>query len=103
MNLKFNKYLFSLILTSLILISIPSTTLATEVFSINKYFGVTQQKTTINYEKSQPSSIDNPVVDPNFNVMRSNDTESSTATYIVIGLLIAATIIPLATWWYFSK
>ena len=28
--------------------------------------------------------------------MRSNDTESSTATYIVIGLLIAATIIPLA-------
>ena len=24
-------------------------------------------------------------------------------TYIVIGLLIAATIIPLATWWYFSK
>ena len=33
----------------------------------------------------------------------SKDTESSTATYIVIGLLIAATIIPLATWWYFSK
>ena len=46
---------------------------------------------------------DSPVVDPNFNTMRSNDTESSTATYIVIGLLIAATIIPLATWWYFSK
>ena len=33
--------------------------------------------------------------------MRAKDTESSTATYIVIGLLIAATIIPLATWWYF--
>ena len=33
----------------------------------------------------------------------SKDTESSTATYIVIGLLVAATIIPLATWWYFSK
>ena len=73
------------------------------ISKINKIFIVTQQKTTINYEKSQPSSIDNPVVDPNFNVMRSNDTESSTATYIVIGLLIAATIIPLATWWYFSK
>ena len=64
---------------------------------------LTQEKTVINYEKSQPSSIDNPVVDPNFNTMRSKDTESSTATYIVIGLLIAATIIPLATWWYFSK
>ena len=64
---------------------------------------VSQQKTVINYEKSQPSSIDNPVVDPNFNAMRAEDAESSTATYIVIGLLVIATIIPLATWWYFSK
>ena len=103
MNLKINKYLFSFIIIGLIFIFIPSTTFAEGIGSINNVFGVAQQKTTINYEKSQPSSIDNPVVDPNFNVMRSNDTESSTATYIVIGLLIAATIIPLATWWYFSK
>ena len=103
MNLKINKYLFSFIVSSLILILIPSTTYAEGIKSINKFIGVTQQKTIINYEKSQPSSIDNPVVDPNFNVMRSKDTESSTATYIVIGLLIAATVIPLATWWYFSK
>ena len=103
MNLNINKYILSLIFTGLIFIFIPSTTYANEIPNINKYFGITQQKTIINYEKSQPSSIDNPVVDPNFNVMRSNDTESSTATYIVIGLLIAATIIPLATWWYFSK
>ena len=97
-----NKYILSLIFTGLIFILIPSATYANEISSINKYFGITQQK-IINYEKSQPSSIDNPVVDPNFNTMRSKDTESSTATYIVIGLLIAATIIPLATWWYFSK
>ena len=103
MNLNINKYLFSFIITGLIFTLIPSTTYAKEIFSINKFFVVTQQKTIINYEKSQPSSIDNPVVDPNFNVMRSTDTESSTATYIVIGLLVAATIIPLATWWYFSK
>ncbi len=103
MNLKINKYVFSLIFTGLIFILIPSTTYANEINSINNFFGMTQQKTVINYEKSQPSSIDNPVVDPNFNTMRSKDTESSTATYIVIGLLIAATIIPLATWWYFSK
>ena len=103
MNLKINKYILSFIFTGLIFIIIPSTTYASEIISINKYFGITQQKTFINYEKSQPSSIDNPVVDPNFNTMRSKDTESSTATYIVIGLLIAATIIPLATWWYFSK
>ena len=103
MNFNINKYILSFILTGFIFILLPSNTYANEISSINKYFGITQQKTIINYEKSQPSSIDNPVVDPNFNIMRSNDTESSTATYIVIGLLIAATIIPLATWWYFSK
>ena len=103
MKLNINKFIPSLILTGLIFILIPSTTFAKEISTTNKLFGITQQKTIINYEKSQPSSIDNPVVDPNFNTMRSKDTESSTATYIVIGLLIAATIIPLATWWYFSK
>ena len=103
MNLKINNYILSIIFTGLIFILFPSTVYANEIISINKYFGVASQKTVINYEKSQPSSIDNPVVDPNFNTMRSKDTESSTATYIVIGLLIAATIIPLATWWYFSK
>jgi len=103
MNLNFNKYLFSFIVTGLIFILIPATTYAEGISNINRLFVVTQQKTIINYEKSQPSSIDNPVVDPNFNVMRSKDTQSSTATYIVIALLIAATIIPLATWWYFSK
>tara|TARA_B100000989_G_scaffold13857_1_gene9276 strand:- start:335 stop:646 length:312 start_codon:yes stop_codon:yes gene_type:complete len=103
MKLKINKYLFSFIFTGLILILIPTTTHAEEFSDINRIFVFAQQKTIINYEKSQPSSIDNPVVDPNFNVMRSKDTESSTAIYIVIGLLIAATIIPLATWWYFSK
>ena len=103
MNLNINKNLFSFIVTGLIFFFIPESTFAEGVSYLNESFAVTQQKTIINYEKSQPSSIDNPVVDPNFNVMRSKDTESSTATYIVIGLLIAATIIPLATWWYFSK
>ena len=103
MNLKINKYLFSLIITGLIFSLLPTITYAKEIININNFFSVTQQKKIINYEKSQPSSIDNPVVDPNFNTMRSEDTDSSTAIYIVIGLLIAATIIPLATWWYFSK
>ena len=103
MKLNINKYILSFIVTGLIFVLTPSNTYAKEISNINQFFGVTQQKTTINYEKSQPSSIDNPVVDPNFNTMRSKDTESSTATYIVIGLLTAATIIPLATWWYFSK
>ena len=103
MKLNINRYLFSFIVAGLILTLTPTSTFAESFKNMNSTFLVTQQKSIINYEKSQPSSIDNPVVDPNFNTMRSKDTESSTATYIVIGLLIAATIIPLATWWYFSK
>ena len=101
------KQIYKLFVSSFFIITIlifgPLQTNAIGLNNQTDIFIVTQEKKIINYEKSQPSSIDNPVVDPNFNVMRSSDTESSTATYIVIGLLIAATIIPLATWWYFSK
>ena len=102
MTKSFYKSIFSFVMTSFLFIALPISTFAINLDNSNVYiFG--QQKATINYEKSQPSSIDNPVVDPNFNAMRAQDAESSTATYIVIGLLVAATIIPLATWWYFSK
>ena len=98
------KSFFSLAMISFLFIALPISTNAESVYNLGDLFLVGQQKSTINYEKSQPSSIDNPVVDPNFNAMRAEDAEnSSTSTYIVIGLLVAATIIPLATWWYFSK
>ena len=97
------KPFFSIVMIGILFIALPKSTYAESFNNIGDLFIVGQQKTIINYEKSQPSSIDNPVVDPNFNAMRAEDAESSTATYIVIGLLIAATIIPLATWWYFSK
>ncbi len=100
---SFYKYSLSLLLIVFIIVSIPSGSYAENIKNINDVFLFAQERTIINYEKSQPSSIDNPVVDPNFNVMRAKDTESSFATYIVVGLLIVATIIPLATWWYFSK
>ena len=98
------KTFFSIVMIGFLLIALPISTYADNFNNIGDLFLVGQQKTTINYEKSQPSSIDNPVVDPNFNAMRDEDAEtSSTSTYIVIGLLVAATVIPLATWWYFSK
>ncbi len=103
MSKYFYKFFFSLLMIGFLLIALPIRTYADSLNKISNLFIVSQQKTIINYEKSQPSSIDNPVVDPNFNTMRAEDAESSTATYIVVGLLIAATIIPLATWWYFSK
>ena len=97
------KTFLSLLVVGFLFITLPSKSYAESFKTIGDLFIVSQQKTIINYEKSQPSSIDNPVVDPNFNAMRAEDADNSTATYIVVGLLIAATIIPLATWWYFSK
>ena len=103
MKKYFYKTFFSLFMMGFLFIALPIRTYADTFKNIGNLFIVSQQKSIINYEKSQPSSIDNPVVDPNFNAMRAQDAESSTATYIVVGLLVAATIIPLATWWYFSK
>ena len=98
------KPIFSIAMISFLFIALPISAYAESFNNIGDLFIVGQQKTIINYEKSQPSSIDNPVVDPNFNAMRDVDAESSsTSIYIVIGLLVAATLIPLATWWYFSK
>ena len=102
MTKSFYKSFFSLAIIGFLLIVLPIGTYAASLNNIGNIF-IVGQKTVVNYEKSQPSSIDNPVIDPNFNAMREKDAESSTATYIVIGLLVAATIIPLATWWYFSK
>ena len=98
-----NRYLLSLTLIIFCFIVVPTKTLAEGLSNINNITIFAQQKTIINYERSQPSSIENPVVDPNFNVMRGKDTQTAKATYIVIGLLVAATLIPLATWWFFSK
>ena len=97
------KFFFSFVMIGFLFIVLPMKSYAETINNIGDLFVVSQQKTIINYEKSQPSSIDNPVIDPNFNAMRAEDTENSTATYIVVGLLVAATVIPLATWWYFSK
>ena len=99
---KFLNKTVSIISIVIFLTFSPLQSFALSSSSLFDNFLVSQQK-TINYEKSQPSAIDNPVVDPNFNVMRTTDMESSsTATYIVIALLLIASIIPLATW-YFSR
>ena len=101
MKKLFNKFA-SISLLIITLVTFPLKGLTLNNNFNNDIFLVAQQKSIINYEKSQPSSIENPVVDPNFNVMRSSDAQTSNAIYVVIGLIIAAAIIPLATF-YFSK
>ena len=96
----FNKF-FSICLLVITLATFPMESIANNLTDINQTLILAQQN-IINYEKSQPSAIDNPVVDPNFNVMRSSDMNSSSATYFVVALLVLAAIVPLASW-FFSK
>ena len=96
----FNKFLSTCLLV-ITLATFPLESMANNISDLNQTIVFAQQN-IINYEKSQPSAIDNPVVDPNFNVMRGSDMNSSSATYFVIALLVLAAIVPLASW-FFSK
>ena len=96
----FNKF-FSICLLVITLATFPLESMANSLTNINQTIIFAQQN-VINYEKSQPSAIDNPVVDPNFNVMRGSDMNSTSATYFVVALLVLAAIVPLASW-FFSK
>ena len=98
---KFLNKFFSICLLIITLAIFPFESMANSINSVNQPIVFAQQN-IINYEKSQPSAIDNPVDDPNFNVMRSSDMNSSSATYFVIALLVLAAIVPLASW-FFSK
>ena len=98
---KFLNKAFSVVSLIFLLTLAPIQSYAINSSTLFDSFLVSQQK-TISYEKSQPSAIDNPVVDPNFNVMRSSDMNSSSATYFVVALLVLAAIVPLASW-FFSK
>ena len=48
-------------------------------------------------------TLDSDVTDPNFNVLPNKSTEKGKATFYVIGLLILAALVPLATFFFFSR
>jgi len=98
---KFLNKFFSICLLIITLSSFSTESMANNITNNNQPIIFAQQN-IINYEKSQPSAIDNPVEDPNFNVMRSSDMNSYSATYFVVALLVLAAIVPLASW-FFSK
>ena len=98
---KFLSKFFSICLLVITLATFPLESLADNFINTNQTLILAQQN-VINYEKSQPSAIDNPVDDPNFNVMRGSDMNSYSATYFVVALLVLAAIVPLASW-FFSK
>ena len=58
---------------------------------------------TLNYEVKETTSLEDPITDPNFNVMRKKELGKAKAIPLVVGVLILAIAAPLATWYYFSK
>ena len=56
------KFFFSLVMLGFLFIALPIGTHAEGINNLGDLFLVVQQKTVINYEKSQPSSIDNRVI-----------------------------------------
>ncbi len=58
---------------------------------------------SLNYEVKESTSLDNPVVDPNFNTLRNKDMNKIQAIILVGGIILIATLAPLITWWYFSR
>ena len=98
---KFFNKVFSIFLLVITLSTFPLQSMASNIPLPNQSMIFAQQN-IINYEKSQPSAIDNPVEDPNFNVMRSSDMNSTSATYFVVALVVLAAIVPVASW-FFSR
>ncbi len=58
---------------------------------------------TLQYEAKEPSTLNAPITDPNFNTMRNKEMGKSFAVPLVVSILFLAVVAPLATWWYFSK
>ncbi len=52
----------------------------------------------LNGGEDRRSTLQDPVIDPNFNVMRKNDTANGKALFYVFGLLVIASVVPIVTW-----
>ncbi len=57
----------------------------------------------LKYEAKEKTSLKNPVVDPNFNIMRNQDMNKFQAIFLVGAIIILAIAAPIAAWVYFSK
>ncbi len=79
----------------------------TYAFDQSMNYRITSSNTNIlaslKYEAKEPTSLENPVTDPNFNVMRNKEIGKSKAIPLVVGVLIVAIAAPIATWMYFSN
>ena len=62
-----------------------------------------QNFASLDYEAKENTTLQQPITDPNFNVMRNQELGKSKAIPLVIGILLIAIITPIATWYYFNN
>ena len=64
---------------------------------------IIQNFATLDYEAKENTTLQQPITDPNFNVMRNQELGKSKAIPLVVGILLIAIITPIATWYYFNN
>ena len=64
---------------------------------------IIQNFATLDYEAKENTTLQQPITDPNFNVMRNQELGKSKAIPLVVGILLIAIIAPIATWYYFNN
>ena len=52
----------------------------------------------VNRVANNESTLTAPVTDPNFNVMRKKEMLNGKAVFLVVGLLLVASVVPYVTW-----
>ena len=101
------KRTFIVILTSLCLIAYVSIVKPANALNFDKIPNLNSSHSinlaVLNYEEKDSTSLKDPIIDPNFNVMRTKELSKFKAIPLVVGVLVLAIIAPVVTWIYFSK
>ncbi len=99
---KLTSSLLSLILLAFIVLLKPSSTLASVIYPEISTVSLLNLA-ALKYEVKEKTSLENPVIDPNFNTLRNKDMSTTNAVILVGVILLVAVIAPVVTWLYFSN
>ena len=105
MIMRLGNWLLRLLSLSLMLIifsqgsiAFASEAISKDSSSLNSNFETSIQNNSNIVVANNESTLTAPVTDPNFNVMRKKEILNSKAITIVVGILIAASLVPYLTW-----
>ncbi len=105
MIMRLGNWLLRLLSLSLMLIifshgsiAFASEASSKDYSSLNSNFQTSIQNNSNIVVANNESTLTAPVTDPNFNVMRKKEILNGKAITIVVGILIAASLVPYLTW-----